>query len=74
MELGQPERVIEICQTALSHNRMLEEAYQLMMRAYGLLGDRAAVARVYKTCSKILNTDLGIKPSRETEKLYQYLI
>jgi two-component SAPR family response regulator len=74
LESGQPARVIEICQTALTHNRMLEEAYQLMMRAYGLLGDRAGVARVYKTCSKILNTDLGIKPSRETEKLYQYLI
>jgi ATP/maltotriose-dependent transcriptional regulator MalT/DNA-binding SARP family transcriptional activator len=74
LESSQPERVIEICQTALTHNRMLEEAYQLMMRAYGLLGDRAAVARVYKTCSKILITDLGIKPSRETEKLYQYLI
>lgn len=74
LETGQAARVIEICQTALENNRLLEEAYRLTMRAHALLGDTAAVARVYKTCTKILNTELGIKPSRETEKLYQHLI
>ncbi|HEY3313028.1 MAG TPA: tetratricopeptide repeat protein [Anaerolineales bacterium] len=74
LETGQPARVIEICQTALENNRLLEEAYRLSMRAHAQLGDTTAVARVYKTCIKILNTELGIKPSRETEKLYQHLI
>jgi DNA-binding SARP family transcriptional activator len=45
----------------------------LMMRAHARLGDTAAIARVYKTCCKVLASELGIKPSRETEKLYQNL-
>jgi len=74
LEKGQTAQVIKICQAALENNRLLEEAYRLIMQAHALAGDTAAVARVYKTCTKILNAELGIKPSRETEKLYQHLI
>jgi pentatricopeptide repeat protein len=72
-ETNQAERAIEVCQTALKSNRLLEEAYRIMMRAYARLGDTASAARVYKKCGKVLNTELGIKPSRETEKLSQQL-
>jgi two-component SAPR family response regulator len=74
LEKGQAAEVIKICQTALENNRLMEEAYRMIMRAHALAGDTAAIARVYKTCAKILNSELGIKPSKETEKLYQHLI
>ncbi|MCX6079274.1 MAG: BTAD domain-containing putative transcriptional regulator [Chloroflexi bacterium] len=74
LDVGQIDRVIKVCQTALESNNILEEAYRLMMCAHAKLGDTSAVARVYKACSKTLRIELGINPSRETEKLYQNLI
>jgi len=73
LEIGKSERTLEICQDALENDRLLEDAYRLMMRAHAAQGDTAAVARVYKTCCRVLAAELGIKPSRETEKLYQHL-
>ena len=52
----------------------MEEAYRMSMRAYAILEDSAAVARVFQTCSEILADELGVKPSRETKSLYQKLI
>ena len=74
LEIGQPSHTLRICQAALKNSRLSEEAYRLMMRAYIQLGDTASAADVYKKCSKLLKTDLGIRPAVETEKLYHQLI
>jgi LuxR family maltose regulon positive regulatory protein len=65
--------VLAACQAALETDPLLEDAYLLMMRAHLGLGDRAAAARVYKTCNQVLLTELGIKPSAELEKLRKEL-
>jgi two-component SAPR family response regulator len=71
---NQAVEALEVCQTALKNDPLMEEAYRLSMRAYAILGDGSAVARVFQTCIKILDDELGVKPSRETEKLYQKVI
>jgi len=71
---NQAAEALSICQTALKSDILMEEAYRLSMRAYAILEDGAAVARVFQTCSVILEDELGVKPSRETRNLYQKLI
>jgi DNA-binding SARP family transcriptional activator len=47
--------------------------YRLSMRAYAVLGDRAAIARLYQACKAALETGLGLSPSLETEVLFREL-
>jgi ATP/maltotriose-dependent transcriptional regulator MalT/two-component SAPR family response regulator len=70
---NQLEQCLSISQIALSQNRYNEEVYQLQMRSYAALGDRASVARCYQACKAVLYEGLGISPSPETEMLYQDL-
>jgi DNA-binding SARP family transcriptional activator len=74
LEAGHTQAALEACRTVLLINPLLEEAYRLNMRAYAILGDRAAVARQFRICSDIFEEELGVKPSKETELLYKRLI
>jgi LuxR family maltose regulon positive regulatory protein len=74
LEQGQAGKTLEVCRTALESDALMEEAYRLSMRAYAALGDRAAIVRQFQACSDILQEELGVKPSKETEILYQQLI
>jgi DNA-binding SARP family transcriptional activator len=47
--------------------------YQLSMRAYSAMGDRASVARLYQVCKVALEAGLGLSPSLETETLFREL-
>ena len=71
---NQAAEALSVCQIALKSDSLMEEAYRMSMRAYAILEDSAAVARVFQTCSEILADELGVKPSRETKSLYQKLI
>jgi ATP/maltotriose-dependent transcriptional regulator MalT/DNA-binding SARP family transcriptional activator len=62
-----------ICQLALAQERYKEVIYQLEMRAYAALGDRASIVRCYQGCKAALQDGLGISPSQETESLYRDL-
>ena len=73
LETGQTARVIEICQAALTNNNLIEEAYRLIMSAHAQVGNTTEATRVYHTCKNILLTELGVNPSRETEKLFRSL-
>jgi LuxR family maltose regulon positive regulatory protein len=73
LNTNQLDRCLSISQIALSQNRYNEDVYQLQMRAYAALGDRALVVRCYQACKAILHEGLGISPSPETETLYQDL-
>ncbi len=68
------EQCLSISQIALSQNRYNEGVYQLQMRAYAALGDRASIVRCYQACKAAMQEGLGISPSPETEMLYQDLI
>lgn len=64
---------LSVCQQVLNRDRYNELIYQIEMRAYAALGDRSAIARLYRACKAALNKDLGIALSRETEDLFHEL-
>ncbi len=51
-----------------------EPAHRLLMQLYAWAGDRAAVARQYRECSKVLQAELGVEPEPETTALYESLV
>jgi LuxR family transcriptional regulator, maltose regulon positive regulatory protein len=73
LNTNQLDRCLSISQIALARNRYNEGVYQLQMRAYAALGDRAAVVRCYQACKSVMHEGLGISPSVEIETLYQDL-
>ena len=73
LETNQLERCLTTCQLALTQDRYNEVIYQLEMRAYAALGDRASIARQYQASKAALEEGLGISLSQETEALYREL-
>ncbi len=47
-----------------------ESGYRRLMRLLAANGDRAEAVRAYQQCRDLLNKDLGVPPSAETESLY----
>lgn len=72
LDTNQLDRCLLICQTALEKDRFREAIYQLEMRAYAALGDRASIARRYQACKAALD-ELGLTLSDETELTYREL-
>ena len=48
-----------------------EPAHRLLMQLYAWAGDRAAAARQYQECVKVLQAELGIEPEPETTALLE---
>jgi two-component SAPR family response regulator len=67
------ERCLSVCQAALVQDRYNEVIYQVEMRAYAALGDRASIVRLYQASKVALEEGLGISTSQETEALYREL-
>jgi ATP/maltotriose-dependent transcriptional regulator MalT/two-component SAPR family response regulator len=68
-ESGALEDALECYQKGLEVDDLIEEFYQRMMKCYYRLGKRAEALSVYKRCSQVLSSVLGIDPSAETEAL-----
>ena len=64
---------LSTCQLALGQDRYNEVICRLEMRAYAILGDRAALIRRYQACKAALEEGLGLSLSQETEVLYRDL-
>ena len=73
LDANQIEQCLSICQLALTQDRYNEGIYQVEMRAYAALGDRASIVRRYQASKLALQEGLGIPPSPETESLYRDL-
>jgi len=73
LDSNQLERCLSVCQAALAQDRYNEVIYQVEMRAYAALGDRASIVRLYQASKVALKEGLGISPSQETEALYREL-
>jgi two-component SAPR family response regulator len=73
LDANQIEPCLSICQLALTQDRYNEGIYQVEMRAYAALGDRASIVRRYQASKIALQEGLGIPPSPETESLYRDL-
>lgn len=48
-----------------------EQTHYLLMACYQAMGDRAAALRQYDRCERLLEQELGVKPSLETIQLLQ---
>ncbi len=57
----------------LSLEPWLEEAHQQLMQTLALRGQRAAALAQYETCHQTLAKELGVKPSAETDRLYEQI-
>ena len=73
LDANQLDRCLSTCQLALAQDRYNETIYQLELRAYAALGDRASIVRRYQTFREALEEGLGIPPSQEMETLYRDL-
>lgn len=71
---NRPREALQYAQLLLRREPTREETYCHLMRLYAQCGDRASVARVYKTCITVLEYELGVKPGTPTEEAYQKYI
>jgi len=60
-------------QMVLHYDRAQERIHQQLMRLYYLSGDRSLALRQYQTCVAMLDEELGVLPSRQTEILYRQM-
>jgi DNA-binding SARP family transcriptional activator len=65
---------IQAAQQLLRQDPLHEATYRQLMRLYALRGDRAAALRVYYTCTKLLDRELGTEPSEVTRAVYEALV
>lgn len=65
---------IQAAQQLLRQDPLHEATYRQLMRLYALRGDRAAALRVYHTCTKLLERELGTEPGEVTRAVYETLV
>jgi DNA-binding SARP family transcriptional activator len=78
MDLGQKlERAgafasaVDVYRRALEADNLAESLYRGLMRALAASGDRAEAMNAFRRCRELLSIVLGVKPSAETDRLYQ---
>jgi predicted ATPase len=64
---------IETVNRWLNLDRLHETAYQRLMRLHFLNGDRSAALQTYETCRELLDKELGVEPSSETEEVLAHI-
>ena len=74
LQHGEIQTCLDTCGRLLEIEPGEERAWRLSMRAYAERGDRGSIVRAYRQCRKKLSRHLDIKPSKETEILYQNLL
>jgi DNA-binding SARP family transcriptional activator len=68
---GEHAQAVQLCERVLRHDRVYEEAYQILMRAHARAGSRSQALRSYTRCVQALRSDLAIEPLPETVDLYE---
>ncbi len=61
--------VRQVAQAILSVDPTNERAYRAVMKAFYEEGDRATALKYYETCIDVLDRELGLEPSEDTEDL-----
>ena len=67
------EAAIVYYRRAQTADRLAEEFYQRLMVCHRELGQHAEAADLYLQCRSLLQSSLGITPSRQTEEIYRSL-
>jgi ATP/maltotriose-dependent transcriptional regulator MalT/DNA-binding SARP family transcriptional activator len=73
LEEGLVHEAMGLAWRVLEYDGAQEEAYQLLMHAYGDIGERSTALRIYQRCVKTLREELGVEPLPETTALYETL-
>jgi DNA-binding SARP family transcriptional activator len=67
---GDLDAALATAQRWLAIDPLHEPAHRKLMRLHSWRGDRSAAIRQYRTCARILDTELGVAPLDETRELY----
>ncbi|WP_173008295.1 AAA family ATPase [Mycolicibacterium sp. P1-18] len=70
LALGEPGRAIASAEGLLALDPLHESAYRTVMSGYLSLGERGQALQVAARCRRILDDEIGVAPSAETEALY----
>jgi DNA-binding SARP family transcriptional activator len=73
LELGDIDAAESAAQRLLQEDRCRESAHRLLMACYATRGRRDLIARQFRRCVSVLETDLDVAPSVETVQLYRDL-
>jgi class 3 adenylate cyclase len=66
---GEPDMAVQMAEEALAVEPFRESAYRQLIRAHLGAGSRAEAVRAYERCRVLLQRELGVDPSPETEAL-----
>jgi DNA-binding SARP family transcriptional activator len=67
-------KAIECYHKGLEVDDLAEELYQHLMLCHLKLGRKADAVKTYRRCRDMLQTNLGVGPSEETEMLYRKIM
>jgi LuxR family maltose regulon positive regulatory protein len=67
------EDALVVCQAALRRDKCWEPAYAVSMQAYASQGNIPHAQAVYQRCETVLQTELGLEPSKNTQRLRQMI-
>jgi DNA-binding SARP family transcriptional activator/predicted ATPase len=66
---GNYREALEVAEALIQQDTLSEDAHRQAMRLHYLLGDRAAALKAFERCQTLLEKELGVEPTRETEQL-----
>ncbi len=70
----QRDEAVHALEEVLRTDPLDEEAHRALIQLYVSFGDRWRAARQYKTCRRLLEEELGVEPSSETEAVYRRVL
>lgn len=70
LQSNQSERCLALAHSILEYERCWEDGYRLLMQAHLQQGRAAQATLVYDLCREVLQQELGVEPSQQTEELY----
>ena len=73
LDTNQFQECLAVCKKAVEQDRYSETIYQIELRAYAAVGDRAAVVHRYHEYKTLLMEELGLAPSEDFDKMYKEL-
>ncbi len=65
---------VQMAQRLLRYDPLHEAAYRQLIELYALQNDRARALHTYHTCATVLERELGVPPSAETQALHERLL
>ncbi|MBI5030175.1 MAG: tetratricopeptide repeat protein [Chloroflexi bacterium] len=67
-------QAIETYQKILQKDAYREDIYRALMRFQSVVGDRTSALKTFQQCAKILQDEMGVAPSTETQTLYEEIL